>query len=335
MSKIQELLKGRTEQINYDEVIKKYPWVVERGHNCILSPDSDGLLCGLFMSTYLNWKIRGFYDGKIMLLDKDFSAKDCVFLDMEIFRKEIRSVGHHMVQYNKKKKPKNWDNFQNAIQPNIFRDYDCYKDFRLKYPLATIHLLIGIVGSTIKVDIPESAICPLLYVDGVFKNLFNYPENCLDWLRYLRTENKSNDLHFIFFNDYYSVYNLILALADLFKQIAEISKNKNRNDKMVISDSKGNPVNIDSNISNTYYLSAEEQGKTEKFIETLSQLTGWGYKRTNWNWGNFTLKKFAKSNIKPNNRNFESLIKKGPLSWAMTSGLVIEYTLDPKNIFLK
>jgi hypothetical protein len=77
---------------------------MEKGQNCILSPDTDGLLCGLFMSTYLDWRIKGFYDGKVMLLDKNISAKDCVFLDMEVFRKEIKSVEHRMVQFNKKAK---------------------------------------------------------------------------------------------------------------------------------------------------------------------------------------------------------------------------------------
>ncbi|OHA07836.1 MAG: hypothetical protein A3I44_01990 [Candidatus Sungbacteria bacterium RIFCSPLOWO2_02_FULL_51_17] len=96
-SRIQEMLAGRDDVIDYAAVIKKYPWLVQKDQNCILSPDSDGLLCGLFTSHYLNWKIRGFYDGKVMLLEKGFNVKDCIFLDMEIFRKGIRSVGQHMV----------------------------------------------------------------------------------------------------------------------------------------------------------------------------------------------------------------------------------------------
>ena len=104
-SKIQKLLEGRDNQIDYDELIKKYPWIIEKNINCILSPDSDGLLCGLLMSHLLNWKIKGFYDGKVMLLEKGLSVKDCVFLDMEIFRKDVRSFGHHMLLINKNKKP--------------------------------------------------------------------------------------------------------------------------------------------------------------------------------------------------------------------------------------
>jgi len=332
MSKIQDLLSGKTDQIDYEKIIKDYPWIIKKGQNCILSPDSDGLLCGLFMSTYLNWRIKGFYDGKVMLLDKNISAKDCVFLDMEVFRKEIKSVGHHMVQFNKNKKPSNWGNFDNCIQPNNFRNYDGYKDFRLKYPLATIHLLIGIVGSKIKLKIPRSAICPLFYVDGVFKNLFGYPENCIDWLRYLNADR--NKLRDIFFNEHYSVYNLMVALKDFFLKIGGISEKQLGNDKIKISNSKGETVNIKEK-DNSFSIERKEKQKTESFLRILSGLTGWNYKTKNWQWSDFGLYNFSKSSVKPNNRNFEEMVKKNPITWAMTSGLAIEYTLDEENILLK
>src|SRR3972149_2145719 len=334
MSKIQELLSGKTDQVDYEKIVKDYPWIIKRGQNCILSPDSDGLLCGLFMSTYLDWRIKGFYDGKVMLLDKDISAKDCVFLDMEVFRKDIKSVGHHMVQFNKKKRPSNWNNYKNCIQPNNLRNYDGYKDFRLKYPLATIHFLSGIVGSKIKLTIPQSAICPLFYVDGVFKNLFGYPENCIDWLRYLDAKSNKNNLHEIFFNEHYSVYNLMVALKDFFTQISEISENRNGNDKIKISNTKGEPVNPKMS-GKTCELNEEEKQKSEKFLKILSGLTNWNYKKENWQWDNLKIYQFSKFAIKPNNRNFEVMIAKNPISWAMTSGLAIEYTIDDKNILLK
>lgn len=334
MSKIQELLADGTEQIDYEKIIRNYTWIIQKGQNCILSPDSDGLLCGLFMSTYLDWRIKGFYDGKIMLLEKNISAKDCIFLDMEVFRKDIKSVGHHMVQFNKNKKPSSWDNFNNCIQPNNLRDYDGYNDFRLKYPLATIHLLIGIVGSKIKLTIPKSAICSLLYVNGVFKDLFGYPENCIDWLRYLGAESNQNKLYDVFFNEHYSIYNLMVALKNFFIQISEINKNRKGNDKIKISNTKGEPVSVKIN-GRTCELNEEEREKAERFLKILSGLTGWNYKKENWQWTNLKIYQFSKFTTKPNNRNFEAMIAKKPISWAMTSGLAIEYTIDDKDILLK
>src|ERR1035437_6312409 len=165
-SQTQETLVDKNNVIDYKEVIKKYPWLVQKNQNCILSADSDGLLCGLFESHYLNWKIRGFYDGKILLLEEGFHAKDCIFLDMEIFRKNIRSIGQHMVLFNKNHLPINWETFDNCFSANNVRKYDAKHDFPQKYPFGTVHLLLGIFGSVKNIKIPKTAICPLLYIDG-------------------------------------------------------------------------------------------------------------------------------------------------------------------------
>jgi hypothetical protein len=332
MSKIQELLSGKTDKINYEEITKNYPWIIEKWQNCILSPDSDGLLCGLFMSTYLNWKVKGFYDGKVMLLDKNVSVKDCVFLDMEVFRKNIKSVGHHMVQFNKRKKPSNWDNYENCIQPNNLRDYDGYNDFRLKYPLATIHLLIGIVGSKIKFKTPETAIRALFFTDGTFNVLFKYPENVLNWLNYLRANEEQNPLKNVFENEKYSVFSLMKAMDEFFRKRDEISIIKERGDRLKISETDGVPANIEK-YNSSYKINSEAKKRIEKFIKILSDLTSWKYNPSSWTWENFRLYRFTKGDfagnkIRLNNKTFEKFLSKKPLTWAMTSGQNIEYTLE-------
>jgi len=70
-------------------------------------------------------------------------------------------------------------------------------------------------------------------------------------------------------------------------------------------------------------------------LKILSRLTKWNYKKENWQWGDLKIYQFNKFTIKPNNKNFEAMIVKNPISWAMTSGLAIEYTVDDKNILLK
>ncbi len=332
MSKIQELLSDKLDQIDYGKIVRDYPWIVERGQGCILSPDSDGLLCGLLMSHYLEWNIKGFYDGKIMLLDKHTSASDCVFLDMEVFRKHIRSVGHHMVQFNKKRKPIEWENYQNCIQPNNLRDYDGYRDFRLKYPLATVHLLLGIVGSQLELKIPETAIRALFFTDGTFNVLFKYPENVLNWLHYLRADEEPSPLRQVFENESYSVFSLMKAMDDFFKIRDEISITKERGDRLRISGTDGSPVNIEVQ-NDAYKLNPEAKERIERFIKILSDLTDWKYSKNDWSWDNFRLYKFTKEDFKGqkirlNNKNFEEFLLKKPLTWAMTDGQNIEYTLE-------
>ena len=94
----------------------------------------------------LNWKIKGFYDGKILLYDKNIIPSECIFLDIEIFRKNFKSLGQHMIVPNNKIYYEYGDNaLENCISPNNLRKYDANKNFRLKFPLASIHFLISIL----------------------------------------------------------------------------------------------------------------------------------------------------------------------------------------------
>ncbi len=98
-----------------------------------------------------------------------------------------------------------------------------------------IHLLIAILNNKIKIQIRMESICPLLFTDGTFKNLFNYPENCLSWLHYLGADNKSSALHKIFFNECYTITSLMIALKELFKVIGQ----DDYSDKIKISTREG------------------------------------------------------------------------------------------------
>ncbi len=329
-SRIQEMLAGKNDVIDYAAVIKKYPWLAQKNQNCILSPDSDGLLCGLFVSQYLNWKVKGFYDGKFLILEKGILPRDCIFLDMEIFRNGVKSVGQHMVLFNKDQIPNNWNNFDDCLSANNIRGYDGKHNFPQKYPLATIHLLLGVIGSVQKIGIPKDAICPLLYTDGTFKNLFNYPDNCLSWLKFLHADNDKSPLHKIFFNDHYSISSLMLALKELFGELRLIAGGSRGGDKIKFSNGKGQLINFDTKKQS---LKRETVDQAEEFLKFLSGKTGWKYNPKVWSWNNLSHFKFEKGSIKPSQGRYNDLISKNPVSLAMTSTLGIEYTLDPQNIF--
>ena len=69
-SNIEQLISKNQTKIDFDAVLDQYSWIKDSEQNCILSPDSDGLLCGLFMSHFFNWNIKGFYE--IIRESKDF-----------------------------------------------------------------------------------------------------------------------------------------------------------------------------------------------------------------------------------------------------------------------
>ncbi|MBK7985855.1 MAG: hypothetical protein IPK11_02790 [Ignavibacteria bacterium] len=332
---IQELLKNQNDLINYDEICKKYKWILQKNQYCVLSPDSDGLLCGLFMSAFLNWKVVGFYDGKVSIINKEYIDKNPIFLDIEIFRKEIRSMGHHMLMVNKKHLPEAWENFDNCIQPNNIRRYDGKNNFRLKYPLATIHMLISIVSyKNRNISIPESAIPPLFFTDGVFNILFSYPENVLNWLKFLRIHEEWNPLKSIFENEKYTVFTLMQEMDNFFRKRDAISIKNERGDRLRISDKQGLPVNIENGYSGNCHINSSAKDRIISFINILSDLTTWKYKSTGWQcWENMKFSQFTKRDFKSDKKsitiqNFKEFIEKSPLSWAMTSGDNIEYTLE-------
>lgn len=334
-SRIQESLQGRLEQIDYEDLIKKHQWIVKEGMNCVISPDSDGLLCGLFMSHYLNWRIVGFYDGKVMLLRKGISCtnENSCFLDMEIFRANVKSIGHHMLLFNKNRVPSNWNNLDQCIQPNNMRDYDCAHNFRLKYPLATIHLLIGVLGMKLRLEVPESGICPLLFTDGTFNVLFKYPENVLNWLNYLKAEAEENPLRNIFENNKYSVFSLMVAMDGFFRKRDKISITNERGDRLRISKKDGTPFNIADDENGYYKLSEGAKERIVRFIKMLSDLTSWTFKEENWTWTKFKLCKFTKKDfgsqrLSLNGQHFEEFMNRNPLSWAITRRQNLEYTTE-------
>lgn len=227
--------KYGTTQIDYEDLRTRYPWIIAGDQNCILSPDSDGLLCGLLMTSHLNWKVRGFYDGKILVIEEGFHASDCVFLDMEIFRGEVRSVGQHMLLYNRNQVPSNWHNFANCFAPNNLRTFDAAHDFALKYPFGTIHLLIPILDSVQRIDIPTSAITPLLFTDGTWMNLLQYTENSLNWIHFLRADESENPLYKVFLNEHYSLHALMVAMDDFLRKRDQISIPRERGDRIAIT----------------------------------------------------------------------------------------------------
>jgi hypothetical protein len=335
MSNIEKLLADKTDVLDYDALIKRHPWIVEKNHYCVLSPDSDGLLCGLFMSHFKNWKIAGFYDGKISVIGKKYLDKQLVFLDIEIFRKYVRSMGHHMLLVNKRKIPANWSNFDNCIQPNLLRNYDGKNEFRLKYPLGTIHMLASIIAYHDRsITIPEAAIPVMFFVDGLFNVLFSYPENVLNWLEYLRIHEIWNPLKKIFENDEYTVFSIMQAMRKFFKERDRFSMNKERGDRLKLSDKNGAPFNIEQCSNGAFSINAEARDRVSGFIGLIREQTAWEYNESNWDcWADLELFKFTKGSFNADNRtitgkSFQEFLDKNPLSWAMTTSDNIEYTLE-------
>ena len=274
----------KNDVLQYDALLSLYPWLTANGQNVILSPDTDGILCGLLMSHYFNWNIVGFYDGKKLAIKNGVSVSDCIFLDMDIYRNNIRSCGHHMVVYNKNDLPTNWENYSKCINPNIIRGFDALHNFQQKYPFATIHFLLCAVGQQIKLALPKDAIPILLYADGTLNNLFSCPENCTSWFEFLNIKNSKNPGHYIFVKFANIKFaDVIRNLGDIFRDFRQIAGGKKRGgDKIKLQYIKDNA------------FPKQHLKQIENLVRLLAQKTGWDYVPKKWGWANLNVCNFNK-----------------------------------------
>jgi hypothetical protein len=342
------------EKIDYEEIVSEFPWIIEKDQKAILSPDSDGFLCGLLMSKFLDWQIVGFYDGKVLILKEGLSLDECIFLDMDIYRENVRSVGHHMVMFNKNALPSNWNNYNNCIQACNLRNFDKTHDWQRKYPLGTIHLLLGILGSqgiieslskSKKSILPPNSEIPLLFSDGTWINLFDYMENVLDWIGYLGFEDSKSVLYPIFCDNdtiynFMKTMNAFLRIRDGYNAVQTVKDGNVTSGKVArsghalrISDKTGHPINLVSIGQQKYEIEHTERTRVIGFIKELAKYIDWSYNDSHWAWDNLKLKIFKKTILKSEKGKGFNVARcndvyenKNPFSLAFTSGTNLEIT---------
>lgn len=337
-------VSANTDRFDPAEAIRRYPWLSLKNQNCILSTDSDGLLCGLLMSHVLGWKIRGYYDTKALVHDAAVNPGSCVFLDVEIFRKGVRSLGQHMLLFNKRRMPANWDQFDDAFAINNFRGYDVETDFGFKYPLGAIHFLTVMMHHIVPIRFSDESLDALLFADGSLQNSFGYTENVDDWLRYLGVDDESNPLHSLFMHRNHSIRSLMRRMMKFWEArdacSIKVGSRTERGDRITLTSrgGDGSIINVQAN-GELLDFNRDAKARVEQFLGLLSKSTGWLYKPNDWSWNGWKAELFEKNqlstdagNPRLNNRNFEELLTKHPLSWAITAGNRLEYTLAAQGL---
>ena len=342
MTKIRQLLEDKNQKIDHSFIDANYKWIFENNLNCIISPDSDGLMSALLMSNYLNWKIKGFYDGKVLVYEKNTKLSECVFLDMEIAIKNIRSLGQHMITpHNKTYELFGNDIYQNCLSPNKLRNYDANKSFRLKFPMASVHFLISLLYNKIEIKLDKSSIFPLLFVDGMYKVMFSYPENVLNWFSFLRIDEEKNPLNNIFYSTGNSLMKIMDGMNNFFHKRDEFKGNekRDRGDRLILSDENG-AKNLNK-ISELYEINKDNKERIINFTKFISEMLGWSFKEENWTFDNFRLVNFEKKKLESATgvtkdkrftiENFKKIYEEKPLSMAVTAGNRLEYTMIGNN----
>ncbi len=303
----------------------------------IISPDTDGFISALLLNKIFEWKVSGFYDGKILAITEkdDFKNKkeDYFFVDIEILRPNIKSIGHHILLYNADNPHSLIKKIDNVcIQPNNWRKMDFKNNFSQKYPFGTFHLLLSILyylnpkNSAFKFN-PEKAIVPSIYLDGVFKNLFNYPENCLDWLKYM-TEDDPNHPFEILLSHPTTPKDLMNLMGKFFDTLNIIWTTQGKRGK--------GKIKLDKDISNQY-LNKDVGQELIQYLDYLAQQYGYFFDKSLWPVisSELNIIKFNKKISATTQSIYTNTLNKKPLSFAITSKARdgFEYTLDSQKIF--
>lgn len=184
-------IKNLTQKIDYDFYLKmvkrKFPWIYEKRKNMIVHSDFDGIMSAMLLHELNDWNVIGFYDLENVWIDKKlFSAisnkelkrklKSAIWVDVDIYHKEVRSIGHHILKFRIDDRiPEHI----NSLNSNLLRGIH-HSKFHKKYPLGTIHFLMMLLNYKPK----ENDLTGLLlwHPDSTLANAQHYKENVKDWL---------------------------------------------------------------------------------------------------------------------------------------------------------
>lgn len=139
------------------------------GHSLklIISPDMDGFMSAKLLNLYNGAQVVGTYDKNILILSDNIDPEDCLFVDCDMNRKNMVSIGNHMRLPG--------DNMSDrSFNPNIHFGVTTYTD---KFPFATAFL----IASATEVQTSPSDHIRMAYADSTLKNLINYSDNMRNW----------------------------------------------------------------------------------------------------------------------------------------------------------
>lgn len=195
------------EKCNYRKIEELFPWITEHHKKCVISPDLDGLLTSILLSHFLDWHVVGIYTINDLWLSKnhiDYSSQKSseelivsnklIFVDHDIYRKNIFSIGHHLLQWSDETPIPHHTINNNSLNPNLLRSIT-KKEFNRKYPYGTFHFLLACFsawGFLKDFDPDDEVATLLLHIDSSFESSIKYQDNAIDWLDWLGgSEDKS------------------------------------------------------------------------------------------------------------------------------------------------
>lgn len=170
--------------------------------NIIISPDIDGFISADFLSRKFGSTVVGTYDSYILCLADGINPEDCLFVDCDMNRDNLVSIGNHM-------RLKNDNMSSRSFNPNIHYDVKRYSS---KFPYATCYL----ISASIELDLSEADLQRMAYADSTLINMIKYSDNMQSWSSRLRH------------SDIEGIINQTIDISDMsnkYKKQSFVSKN--------------------------------------------------------------------------------------------------------------
>ena len=305
------------ERCNYSQIKETYGWITEPNKKCIISPDLDGLLSSILLSNFLKWQVVGIYTVNELYLAKNhlniqpnqgpeeiIISNNLVFVDHDIYRKDILSVGHHLLQWSENTPIPNHTEGNNSLNPNLLRKIT-KQEFNRKYPYGTFHFLLACFSAWgfLKDFNPDDELTTLLlHIDSSFESSIKYQDNAIDWLDWLGGSDELSPRapicrRMLRFNPRI-IIEQFKALADRFEEFGLPPRRQATFD---------NPSDRDKWTSIT------------RLIEWVNRKTGWSQNIIEFPDEEFVTFRIRRESDRPNRGIFERIIEQNPFSYAIIS----------------
>ncbi len=274
----------------------------------VVSLDLDGLVSAMLMHTLLGWKIVGFYDAQTLWMAQGQDDRSqVIFLDHDICYDQVRSVGHHIVQWDDKTRV-----HKNMLNPNILRGVTYRQGFAQKYPFGTIHFLLACLAAWDSKRIQahcssKGLLAVLLQADSSLQNAFTYQRNALEWLDWLGGSEETSPL--------YPLCRTLLTSRRLLEwgiafddQMQKLGFGGSLYTKRRVQAQRLAPVNL------------EDWQRLQDLLQWLGGETSWSLDTTTFQPDNAQQIKMGRQSVSPTKKNFEQMLKQGKLfSYALIS----------------
>jgi hypothetical protein len=199
------------EVCDYEQVRREFGHIFAEGRRCVISTDIDGVFSAVLMSHVFDWQVVGFYTLDELFIERQcmpnasahpesaLAESEVVFLDHDVYRVNLDSVGHHILQWSEDTPIPLHVEGRASLNPNLLRGIT-FREFNRKYPFATFHFLLACAnawGALEGFEPDEDVTALLLHIDSSFVNAINYQDNALDWLNWLGGSEQHSPLYSI------------------------------------------------------------------------------------------------------------------------------------------